>query len=501
MTGPPDPAAAGPGPLSTARGRLALGLLCSAFLVDVMGATSVFTASPAIERALGLSPAGLQWTFTAATLPAGALLLAGGRLADRFGPRRMFLTGLGLLLGASLACGLAAGPVVLICARAAQGAAGAVLMPAALSLVISTFDGEAEQRTALAAWSAIGGIGATCGLLLGGAVAAGLGWRWVFLINVPVTAVMLAIAPLILAQPAGRSQPGSTGSAGMLSFSGGLALVIYAISQAPGVGWLDWRTTGLGLAGVAMLGVFARTEAVSATPIVPSWLVRSRRLMAGNVTMVVAGMCVDGLLFILTLLTQRIWGYSALEFGGAAAVMTITSVGASWAAQRAIATLGTGPVTTVGLGLLCLTGVIFVMTATASGNTKLLLAGMVVFGAGMGLVFVAGSVASLHGVSEENSGVASAVQTISFTMGSAVGVAVVSTVAAATTEHLSSHGVTLATLTSGYRAALVGVAVVAALGLAATTAISGQWRGESGADRQPRRGTGSGRRDRPAAGR
>jgi MFS family permease len=475
MTAPADPssAVAPPSSLNSARGRLALGLLCSAFLVDVMGATSIFTASPAMERVLSLSPAGLQWTITAATLPAGALLLVGGRLADLFGPRRMFLTGLSLLLAASLACGLAAGAVELICARAVQGAAGAVLMPAALSLVIRTFDGEAEQRSALAAWSAVGGIGATSGLLLGGAVTVGLGWRWVFLINVPVTAVMLAISPLILVESAGRDQSGKADPAGILSFSAGMALVIYAISQVPGLGWLDWRTTGLGLAGIAMLGVFTRIEALSASPIVPSWLVRSRTLVAGNVTMVVAGMCVDGLLFILTLLTQRVWGYSALEFGCAAAVMTITSVGASWVAQRAIAKLGTGPVTTAGLALLCLTGVIFAVTATVRGMTVLLIAGMVVFGAGMGLVFVAGSVASLHDVSEENSGVASAVQNISFTMGSALGVAVVSTVAAAATRHLSPHGsVTLAALASGYRAALGGAAVIAALGLAATSALS-----------------------------
>jgi len=142
---------------------VALGLLCSAFLVDVMGATSVFTASPAIGQALHLTAAGLQWTIIAATLPAGALLLAGGRLADLLGPRRMFLTGLSLLLAASLGCGLAPDAAVLIAARAAQGAAGALLMPAALSLVIRTFDGQAGQRAALAAWSATGGIGATAG--------------------------------------------------------------------------------------------------------------------------------------------------------------------------------------------------------------------------------------------------------------------------------------------------------------------------------------------------
>ena len=139
-----------------ARRRLALVLLCSAFFIDVMGSTSVFTASPSIGGALGLTPAELQWSFTAVTLPAGALLLPGGRLADMYGRRRMFMLGLLLLLAASLACGLAPGAGLLIAARVAQGVAGALLMPAALALVISTFTGERERGAALAAWSAIG---------------------------------------------------------------------------------------------------------------------------------------------------------------------------------------------------------------------------------------------------------------------------------------------------------------------------------------------------------
>jgi MFS family permease len=383
----------------------------------------------------------------------------------------MFLTGLSLLLTASLACGLAPDAAVLIAARAAQGAAGAVLMPAALSLVIRTFTGEAEQRRALAAWSAVGGVGATAGLLLGGAVTVGLGWRWVFLINVPVAALLLAASPSVLAEPAAGDKGGKTDVAGLLSFSTGMGLVIYAISQVPALGWTNWRTSGLGLAGTAMLGLFTRIQATSPSPAIPSWLAHSRTLIAGNATMVVAGMFVDGVLFILTLLTQRAWGYTALEFGGAAAVMTATSVAASWMAQRAIAKLGARTVTAAGLTLLCLAGAAFAVTATANRDPALLITGMVMFGAGLGAVFVAGSVASLHGVSEQDSGVASAVQNISFTMGSVLGVAILSTVAAATTGRLSAHADPTGALATGYRAALVAAAVIAIIGLAATTGL------------------------------
>jgi MFS family permease len=426
-----------------------------------------------MQQALHLSAAGLQWAFIAATLPAAALLLGGGRLADLLGSRRMFLTGLSLLLAASLSCGLAPDAAILIAARAAQGAAGAVLMPAALSLVIRTFTGEAEQRRALAAWSAVGGIGATAGLLLGGAVTASLGWRWVFLVNVPVTTVLLAASPLVLAEPAASNQGRKTDVAGMLSFSTGMGLVIYAISQVPALGWTDWRTCGLGLAGIAVLGLFTRIQATSPSPVIPSRLAHSRTLIAGNATIVVAGMFVDGVLFILTLLTQRVWGYTALQFGGAAAVMTATSVAASWAAQRTIAKLGTRPVTAAGLALLCLAGAAFAVTATASRATALLITGMVLFGAGMGSVFVAGSVASLHGVSEQDSGLASAVQNISFTLGSVLGVAILSTVAAATTGQFASHASATGALTTGYRAALAAAAVITMIGLAATTMIVG----------------------------
>jgi MFS family permease len=472
-TADPLPSGARAGRLATGRGRVALGLLCMAFLVDVMGATSVFTASPAIGLALHLSAAELQWAITAATLPAGALLLAGGRLADQFGPRRMFLAGLAVLLAASLACGLAPGAAVLIAARSGQGAAGALLIPAALSLILRTFDGEAEQRTALAAWSAIGGIGATAGLLIGGVVTAGLGWRWVFLINVPVAALMLTSCPLVLARPARRGLSRPASAAGTTIFSAGTALVIYAISQVPALGWSNWRTLGPGLAGIVLLAALGRTGKASASPVVP-WLAWSRTIIAGNATMLAAGMFVDGMLFILTLFTQRIWGYSALQFGGAAAAMTTTSVAASWAAQRMIARHGTRPVTATGLVLLCLTAVAITMTTRAGGGTVLLIVGMVLFGAGMGWTFTAGSVASLHGVSDRDAGVAAAVQNIAFTVGSALGVAILSTVAATTSGHLSPNAATATTdaLTAGYRAAFVAAGIIAVFALIAVIIIT-----------------------------
>lgn len=447
-------------------------LLCLAFFVDVMGATSVFTAAPSLRRSLGLTPVGLQWSITAATLPGGALLLVGGRLADLLGRRRVFMVGVALLVIASLICGLAPNPAVLIGGRVLQGVAGALLIPAALALVIGLFVDEAERNRALAAWSAIGGIGATAGLVFGGLVTMGLGWQWVFLINVPVGLVMLSLSPLLLDEPVKPAASRKLDRTGIITFTGGLGLFIYGISQVPEVGWASWRTLGFAVAGLMLLVAFARIEGHTPTPILPPWLLRSRSLLAGNATLFVAGICVDGLLFTLTLYTQRIRGYSPLEFGGLTAVMTLCSTGAAALAQRAVTRVGTSIVASVGVALLAVTCGLFALATSLRTPLPVLLIGMVAFGLGMGCAFVAGSVASLQDVHDEDSGVAAAVQNIAFSTGTTAGVAVLSTIATATTAHLTSEGhADLADLTSGYRAAFIGGAVIAVLGLPATAGL------------------------------
>jgi EmrB/QacA subfamily drug resistance transporter len=444
------------------RSKLALGLLCCAFFIDVMGSTSVFTASPALENGLGLTQTGLQWSLTAATLPAGALLLAGGRLADQYGRRRMFMAGLAMLASSSLACGLAPDAVSLIAARGGQGVSSALLMPAALSLVVGTFPEQRDRNRALAAWSAIGGIGATAGLLLGGLVTAGLGWQWVFLVNVPAGLAMLALCPLLLAEPGTRSASRRIDVPGTLTFSAGIGVLIYGISQVPALGWADWRTSGLGAAGVALLAAFARTERTSTHPIVPPRLLRARAVVAGNLTLIVAGMCVDGLLFTLTLYTQQARGYTPLQFGAVTTIMTLSSIGASWVAQRGVSRLGARPVSVAGLALLGATCGLFATVTLLGGQLALLLMGMAVFGVAMGCAFVGGSVASLQDVPKQDSGVAAAIQNISFSIGTTLGVAVLATV----TTAIAPHATALAS-----RGAFLAGAGIAALGAVAVLAL------------------------------
>ena len=466
LSAPPSPRTLDP------RRWYALCLLCLAFFVIVLGSTTVFTAGPSLGRALGLTQAGLQWSFTAATLPAGALLLVGGRFADLFGRRRMFMLGLALLALASLGCGLAPSAAVLIAARAAQGASAALLMPAALSLVMSTFPEGGERNKALAAWSAIGGTGATAGLLLGGLVTAGLGWRWVFFINVPVAIVMLLLCPVLVREPGRGGGSRALDLAGALTITGGLALLIYGISEVPALGWLDPRTLGAVCLSVVVIAAFIRIESRARSPMLPLRLLRARTAVAGNLVLLTAGVTVDGLLFILTLYTQRVLGYSAVTFGLITAIMTVSSVGAAYLAQRAIGRLGARPVARSGLGMLVLTCLGFAAASAGGGSLLALAACMLLFGLGMGCAYVAGTVASLEGVPEQDSGIAAGVQNISFSLGTTLGVAALSTIAAAASGHVLSWPGTghLAALAGGYRAAFIGGALLAALGLAATFA-------------------------------
>jgi MFS family permease len=280
---------------------------------------------------------------------------------------------------------------------------------------------------------------------------------------------MLALSPLLLDEPPQSTMSRDLDLAGVVTFTGGLGLLIYGVSQVPELGWASSRTLGCAVAGAFLLVGFSRIEQRAPSPTLPPWLLRSRAALAGNATLFFAGMCVDGLLFTLTLYTQRVRGFSPLEFGAVTAVMTLCSTGAAWLAQRAVKRIDASVVANAGMVLLALTCGVFAFATSLRAPWPGLLAGMVTFGFGMGCAFVAGSVAALKDVRDQDSGVAAAVQNIAFASGTTFGVAVFATIATATTSHLAPHGhAHLADLTSGYRAAFVGGALIAALGLAAT---------------------------------
>lgn len=457
------------------RGRrlVALVVLCGAFLVTVMAATSVMTAVPSIARGLHLGAGSLQWSLTAATVPGAALVFVGGWMADRYGRRRMILAGLGLFMMSSLACGAAPDVALLVAARLLQGASAALLIPASLALLSDTFSSDHDRHRAVAAWSAVGGTGATAGLVFGGLVTAGLGWRWVFVVNGPICLLLLAGALAVLDEPAVPRPSRHIDIPGAISVGLAVAALLYAIGLVPSSGWTAWRPLLAALVAAGSFIVFFARQRHSADPLLPPRLLRSPVVRAGTLTLLLAGMLVDGLLYILTLLLQDLGGYSALDYGGIAAVMAAVSVAAAGVAQRLVTRLGARLVGGGGLVALALTCVL--LRAAASTNTPiaLVLAAMVVFGLAMGAAFVAGSVGTLS-VDQRDSATAAALQNLCFSLGTALGVAVLSTVVAAS-GHIGEHPlatVSPAKLLTGIRAALwvaTALAGSGAIGLALRT--------------------------------
>ena len=423
------PAVAPPaGPTGAARRPALLLTLCGAFFLDVLGTTSVFAASPAIGGAMRLDATALQWLFTAATLPGGAVLLIGGNLADRYGGRRMFLLGLAAFTVASLGCAVTGLYAVLLACRVLQGVAAGIVVPASLAVLLASFTDGPERTRALAIWSTVSGVGATAGLLLGGLLTGAIGWRWVFLINVPGGVLLAAAAVLLLPRTPQRGRE-RLDLVGLVTFTLGAAAVIYGLSDIPEHG-ASVVALLAGAAGVAALVAFALVERSTAFPALPLRLLRLPRVAGGLAALVAAGLTVDGLLFALTLFTQQQLGWNALGFAAAAAVMTVTSVGSSWLAGRLVPRLGAPALAAVGLLVLGAAGVCFVLM-TLGGGAPLLAAGLVLFGVGMGPAYVGGSNASLLDVPPEDAGAAGALQNIAFTAGSIIGVALYATVLSA----------------------------------------------------------------------
>ncbi|MGC2485055.1 MAG: MFS transporter [Acidimicrobiales bacterium] len=449
------------------RRLIALLVLCSVFLVDVMGATSVMAAAPSIGRALGLDSAGLQWSLTAAALPAAGMLLVGARLADVLGRRTILLAGLIGTVVSSVACAAAINDATFIAARVALGVSSALAIPAAVALMTDLFTEHDERRRAMAAWSAIGGVGSTTGLLLGGLITAGLGWRWVFLSSAIICLVIALLIPLVAPEPNHRPSPGALDVTGLACFSVGIAAVLYAISKAPSASHSPTPVVAFGVGGAALLAVFTVRQRRIASPLLPPRLLRTPSVRAGNVILFFAGVLVDGLLYTVNLILQDLRGYSALQFGAVAAVMTGVSAVAAGPAQRWIARFGSSPVAVAGLAGLAVTAALLEVSAAPHMPVEELLATMILFGASMGAAATAGFVESVRVSDGHDNAVAGALQSISFTLGTTFGTALVIAVAASV-AHLGVRpfaDVGHVSLLRGLRTALCAETAVALAGI------------------------------------
>jgi EmrB/QacA subfamily drug resistance transporter len=454
----------GPG----SRRWLALALLGTAFFMVILDGTIVYVALPSIDEALGFSAGGLQWVMSAYLLASGGLLLLGGRSADLLGRRRMFMVGVALFAGSSLLCGLAWSAEILVAARVVQGVAAAIMAPTALSLLTTVFDEGPERNKALGIWGGIGGVGATSGLLIGGPITEGLGWEWVFFINVPVGLGVLALCPVLL--PVGRAPVGRRvyDLAGAVTSTAALVLLVYAVSEAPEVGWVGWQTLGSLAAAVALGAAFVLVEKRSVAPLVPLRIFRSRTLVGGNLVLLTAGAALDGMLIIVTLYAQEVLGYSTVQFGLGVAVLTVMSVVGAVSGQALVARIGLRPVALAGMILVGAACLVLTQVSVEGSYFGDLFLGLLLFGAGLGATFVASQIAGLSGVAEQESGLAAGLVDSSFTIGSALGIALLSTVAIARTENVLAGpdppASTAAALTEGYQTAFLVALGIALLG-------------------------------------
>jgi EmrB/QacA subfamily drug resistance transporter len=443
----------------------ALTLLGTAFFMVILDSTIVLTAIPSMQAELGLPVEVVQWVLTGYALAFGGLMLLGGRIGDLWGRRRVFIAGLALFALSSLACGLAWSAGVLLAARAVQGAAAAVMAPTALALVMTTFPDGPERNKALAIWGGLGGVGATAGLLAGGLVTAALGWEWVFFLNVPVAAVLIALCPVLLRESRDSGAPRSVDVAGAVTVTGTLVLLVFAIVTAPDAGWASVRTVGLFVAVAVLIGLFLLIESRAKAPLVPLRIFRLRTLVAGNVVLFTVGLALDGMLFPLTLYAQQVLDYSALQAGLLSAAMTVMSIVGAFVGQAVVARVGLRRLAVAGI-VLVVAGCLLLLGVTADGNPLVqVLPAMLVFGAGLGGAFVACQIAALAGVREEESGLAAGLIDTSFNLGNAIGIAIATSVAVVTTAaaHLADPAVDPAVaLTDGFRAAF-GMTVVAAV--------------------------------------
>jgi EmrB/QacA subfamily drug resistance transporter len=447
----------------------ALALIVTAQFMVILDVAIVNVALPSIKTDLNFSQENLQWVISAYAILFGGVLLLGGRLADLLGRRRLFVAGLVLFSVASLLCGLAWSEASLIGFRALQGLGGALLAPAALSLLTTMFAEGRERNLALGIYGAASGSGAAVGVLLGGLLTSYLGWSWVFFINVPVGIAAIALTPALL--PAGRVNLAHRhfDVRGAATITGGLMLLVYATTRAASHGWGSPGTLGLFGVAAALVGAFVLIELRSPHPLLPLRIFRSRTLTGANAAMAIVGAVAFSEFFLLTLYLQDVLHYSAVESGLAFTGFALSVVVTSNIAQLVVSRFGVRPTLTAGL-LASALSVAWLTRLPVDGSYFWdLFPAFVLGGAGMGLSFVPVTIASLTGVAPADAGVASGLINTSRQIGGAVGIAAVSAIAAtSSSNYADTHALapTSVALDHGFQTGLYALTGLLLLGAA-----------------------------------
>jgi EmrB/QacA subfamily drug resistance transporter len=457
-------------PVSPRRRWSALALIVTAQFMVILDVAIVNVALPSIKSDLGFSQTGLQWVITAYAILFGGTLLLGGRLADLLGRRRMFVAGLALFSLSSLLCGLAWSSGSLVGFRALQGLGGALLAPAALSLLMTTFAEGRERNRALGIYGAASGSGAAAGVLLGGVITSYLGWSWIFFINVPVGIAAIALTPVLLRESrADHLAHRHFDLAGAASVTGGLMLLVYGLTRATSDGWSSPVTIGLLAGAGALVAAFLAIESRARSPLLPLRIFRLRALSAANVTMLLVGAVTFSEFFVLSLYVQDVLHYSAVESGVAFSAFALSVVVTSNLAQAVVGRVGIRATLATGLTLATISLALLTQLPVDGRYFWDLFPAFVLGGAGLGFAFVPITIASLTGVERADAGVASGLVNTSRQIGGAIGLAAISTIAAsAASSYAHAHDVAVASApatVSGFQTSfdVLGGLLVAAL--------------------------------------
>jgi EmrB/QacA subfamily drug resistance transporter len=444
----------------------AFAVLAVSFFMTIVDLTIVNVALPTIGRDLHFSESNLQWVVTAYALTFGGFLLLGGRAADLLGRRRILMLGLAIFTAASLGAGLATSAGLLIAMRGLQGFGAAVVLPAALSIVMNMFAEGAERNKALGLWGGLGAAGATVGLIAGGLLTRYLGWEYIFFLNVPIGIAALLLAPRIVPESRLEVVRRRFDPLGAITVTGGLLLLVYALSKAPDVGWGAARTMAELAVSAASLLAFLLVERRVEAPLLPLRIFKLRTVAAANAVGLLLGGSFFAFIFIGTLYMQQVLGYSALQTGVAWLAASLTSVALAGLAQLLVTRISAGPVMALGMALIG-GGALWATQASVGGHFWSALAGpFFVAGAGTAFGFIPVSIAGLAGVSEREAGLASGLLNTSQQLGGAIGVAIASTVAATHFDTLSGDGKTMhAALTGGFQWAFWICGAIALLAL------------------------------------
>jgi EmrB/QacA subfamily drug resistance transporter len=435
-----------------------LAVVGTAFFMTILDVAIVNVALPSIQTDLDIPEATLQWVVSAYAITFGGFLLLGGRISDLLGRRRIFLVGLALFTLASLFCGLAWSTGVLIASRAVQGLGAAIITPAALSIVTTTFEEGAERNKALGIWGALGGSGAAAGVLFGGILTKYLGWEWIFFVNVPVGAAVFAVTRPIVRESRADLGHRRFDAAGAVTVTSSLALLVYAISKAPDVGWGTFRTIGLLVVSAVLFAAFLVIETRTSAPLMPFEIFRNRSVTGANAVGFLFGAAIFANFFVLTLYVQQILGWSALKAGLTFLATAGTTVIWAGISQALVTRIGVRPVLVT--GLLASGGVmLYYTTLPVTGHYwPDLLIPYLVFALGIAFTFVPVTIAAFAGVRPQLAGLASGLLNTSQQIGGAIGVAVSSTifVSRAKAGHFTPEA-----FTSGYHWAFFALAMTA----------------------------------------